>query len=312
MIGLALAVLLQVSLASAGALQVRDTASLLSSSDRSQIEAVVARYPFDVRVLTTSAYTDQPSFSRYIGSQVSEPNQIVIGLDPVHRHTQVHFGTGTRISRSEWDTIEKAGNTAFRDGRWAAGVTSILDQAGIAVGTGSATQAPASSTSSSSGWGIGGIILVLVIIAVPILIIMGIVAAIRGAARRTMGYGGPGYGGGGGGYGGPGYSPGYGPGYGPQGGGGMGPLGGGLIGAGLGGVAGYELGKMEGERERNDPYGGGGGGGYDSGSSNDGGGGSYDAGGGGSSWDSGGGGSGGGDSGGGGGDSGGGGGGSDW
>jgi len=304
-LALLVATLFSAGLAQAGTLQVRDDAALLTSSDRSALQAAASRAPFDVRLLTSSTYPDQASFSRYVGGQVSEPNMIVVGLDPVNHHTQVHFGTGTRIAQSNWSAIERAGNTQFRDKHWVAGVTSIVDQASASVGTGSL--APASQGQSQSSGGGWGIWIFLLVIGIPILVIVLIVAAVRRAARGVLG-GGGGYAGGyGGGYGGPG--PGYGgPGYGGYNQGGMGPVGGGLIGAGLGGVAGYELGKMAGERERNE-YGGGGGS-YDSGSSggsNDGGG-SFDAGGGGSSWDSGGGG---GDSGGGGGDSGGGGG-SDW
>ncbi len=287
--------LFHAGLARAGTLQVRDSASLLTASDRSQIEAAASRYPFDVRVLTTSQYPDQAAFSRYVHAQVNEANEVVVGIDPVNHHTQVHFGTGSRVASSQWGTIERAGNGDFKASRWATGVIAILDQAAAAAG-GSPAATP--STSSSSGFAAGGIIVLLLIF---ILLIVMVIRRLTGGSRP--GYGGAGYGGAG--YGGPGYGgpgPGYGgPGYG---GGGMGPVGGGLIGAGLGGVAGYELGKMEGEREagRDDA----GGGIFDGGSSNDGGGGgSFDAGGGGSSWD------GGGDSGGGGGDSGGGGG-SDW
>ncbi len=280
----------------------RDTAAILTVADRTQLEAAAARAPFDVRVLTSSAYADQAGFSRYVGGQVNEANEVVVGVDPVHHHTQVHFGTGSRIAPSEWTAIERAGNGAFRDARWAPGIVAILDQATTAVGTGPTTAAPAS---SGSGLAIGGIVVLLLVIAVPVLLILAVVAFIRRATRGSLGgpgYAGPGYGGPG--YGGPG--PGYGGGYGQ---GGMGPVGGGLIGAGLGGVAGYELGKMEGEREAGRGEGGGGGF-FDSGSStNDSGGSSFDAGGGGSSWDSGGGG---GDSGGGGGGDSGGGGGSDW
>ena len=288
--------------AHAGTLQVRDTAAILTVADRTQLEAAAARAPFDVRVLTSSAYADQAGFSRYVGGQVNEANEVVVGVNPVHHHTQVHFGTGSRIAPSEWTAIERAGNGAFRDARWAPGIVAILDQATTAVGTGPTTAAPAS---SGSGLAIGGIVVLLLVIAVPVLLILAVVAFIRRATRGSLGgpgYAGPGYGGPG--YGGPG--PGYGGGYGQ---GGMGPVGGGLIGAGLGGVAGYELGKMEGEREAGRGEGGGGGF-FDSGSStNDSGGSSFDAGGGGSSWDSGGGG---GDSGGGGGGDSGGGGGSDW
>ena len=197
---LALGLLLVSGVAQAGTLQVRDTAGMLSSGDRNQIESVVSRYPFDVRLLTSSAYADQGAFSRYVGSQVNEANEVVIGLDPVHHHTQVHFGTGSHIASSSWPAIERAGNSSFHDGRWGAGVIAILDQAAGSVGTGGATSASPVSSKSSSG--MGGILLVLFVIAIPVIGIMVVVAVIR-RFTRGPGYGSPGYGGPG--YGGPGY-----------------------------------------------------------------------------------------------------------
>jgi hypothetical protein len=291
-----LAALLVAGSSFAGTLQVRDSASLLTPADRHAIESAAERYPFDVRVLTTTDYADQPSFSRYVGAQVSAPDMVVVGIDPAHHHTQVHFGTGSRVDRSQWSSIERAGNPEFREGRWAAGVIAILDAASAAT-----AGAPVGRQSSgSAGWIIGAVVVVAMglfaIVVVALLVRWAMRSAGSGYANPGPGYGyGPGYGG-----------PGYGPGPGYGGGQGIGPVGGGIIGAGLGGVAGYELGKLEGEREERerrreeyDP------GPSDSGDS--GGGGSFDAGGGGSSWDSGGDGGGGG----GGGDSGGGGG-SDW
>ena len=285
----------------------RDAASLLTPSDRSTLESAVGRYPFDVRVLTSTDYADQPSFSRYVGAQVSEPNMVVVGIDPIHHHTQVHFGTGSRVAEGQWSSIERAGNADFKQTHWALGVVAILDQA--AAATSGATPGSGSS-SGSAPWIVGGVGLVLFCIALAVFAVVVFVAlrwftSSSGNSGYGGGYGpGPGYGPGygGPGYGGPGYGPGYGgPGYGNS---GIGPVGGGIIGAGVGGVVGYELGKMEGEEEERRRRAS-----FDPGPSDGGGGGgSFDAGGGGSSWDTGGGDSGGG---GGGGDSGGGGG-SDW
>ncbi len=281
---LVLAALLTTGSAFAGSLQVHDSAGLLTGSDRRAIESAAARCPFDVRVLTSTDYADQGAFSRYVGAQVSEPNMIVVGVDPAHHHTQVHFGTGTRVAESQWSNIERAGNVDFRSARWAPGVAAILDAASGAA-TDMASVPARRSPGSGGGWPIG----------VVLLLVLGVVVAVGLAIRRAMSSGGPSYGPGPGGYGG--YGPGYpgggqgyapGPGYG--GGGGIGAVGGGLIGAGVGGLAGYELGKLEGENEerererpRRDEY-------VDPGASEGGDDGSFDAGGGGSSWDDGGGG----------------------
>lgn len=282
------------AMASAGTLQLRDSAKILTNSDRSELEAVAGRAPFDVRVLTSTAYADQGAFSRYVGGQVNEANEIVIGIDPEHHHTQVHFGTGSHVARSDWAQIERAGNSAFRDTHWAAGVSSIIGQASSAVRPGVPGEAGRTAESGHGGWLAGGLMGLFFAVGVPILALFLLISLLRRlfGGRAAPVYGGSGYGGPG--YGGPGYGgPGYGGGY--PGGGGMGPVGGGLIGAGLGGLAGYELGKMEGEREAHSGerhHGG-----FDNDSRADE---SFDAGGGGSSWDSGDGGGGGSDSGGGG------------
>jgi hypothetical protein len=250
----------------AGTLQIRDEAQVLSPGDADRLRSQVATAPFDARLVFTSDYAEATDLSRFVGSLVDEPNMVAVGVDPRHRHVQVHFGRGSGIARTEWPAIETAGNGNFRNSDWAGGAGAILRTAAQSVTGGSLTQPPGG-RAPSSGFGSGLLWLLL---------IGGGVAAIAWFARRQSGYGaasGP--------YGAGPNAGGYGPGpygYGPPP-GGMGPVGGGIIGAGLGGLAGYELGKLEGERE-----------GRDreriieddrSGVSDD----NYDAGGGGSSWD---------------------------
>lgn len=273
----------------AGTLQIRDEAHVLAPGDADRLRSQVASAPFDARLVFTSDYAEATDLSRFVGSLVDEPNMVVVGVDPRHRHVQVHFGIGSGIARSERPAIETAGTGDFRNGDWAGGAGAIFRTAAQSVTGGSSaqpqgTRAPSSGFGSPLAW---------------LLLVGGGIAALAWFARRQAGYGAmsrPPYGGYGAGPGGYGAGP-YGGGYGPPS-GGMGPVGGGIIGAGLGGLAGYELGKLEGERAERDreriieddrgvPDN------------------NYDDGGGGSSWDDGGGGSGWGD--GGGGDSGGGG-----
>jgi hypothetical protein len=243
--------------ADAGVLKVRDDIHALSADDIGRLRHIVDGEPFDARLLVTGDSSSQEDLSRVVGSLVSEPDMVVVGLDPRHHRVQVHFGEQSGIPQAAWAGIERAGNDAFRQGDWAAGVAAILQTAATRVQT---PGAPGAAAGRPSLLGPGLLLLALA----------GIIgAALLFSRRRAMGnaydsrYGQPGYGGGS-----------YGP---PGGGGGMGPLGGGLIGAGLGGLAGYELGKMEGEREER---------GRDGGANDDGG--NYDAGGGGSGWDDGG------------------------
>jgi hypothetical protein len=270
--------------ASAGDLQVRDDAHVFASSDAAKLRAVAASVPFDARIVTTTAYPDQAGLSRYVGGLFSEPNMVVIGIDPDHHHVQVHFGTGSHVPRGSWSTIERSGNDSFRQSAWEQGSETILREAASSVTTTAApaTGMPTAGAAESHGSFFGPLLVVLVIAGVVGIVVM--LARRRGPAQSGP-YGGGPYAGGGpfgpSGQGGPG--PYYGPQGGPvQGGGGMGPLGGGLIGAGLGGLAGYELGKAAGEREEHErdvPFGGGAA--QDTTNSGD----SFDAGGGGSSWD---------------------------
>jgi hypothetical protein len=266
--------------AAAGDLSVRDEAHVFSPGDANALRSVVARAPFDARLLTTTAYPDQASFSRYVGSLVSESDMVVVGIDPQHHHVQVHFGTRSGIPQASWSAIERSGNDAFRRGAWEEGSETIFRTAAanaVTSGGGGASLPQASRGSVSL---LGPVVLLLIVGGV-------ILAVIFFSRRRTQGYDGM-YGGGG--YAGPGPYPGGAPPYGGGGyygpgapSGGMGPLGGGIIGAGLGGLAGYELGKMAGEREEREHEHGGGFGSNESSLTGDDS--SYDAGGGGSSWD---------------------------
>ena len=257
----------------AGSLQVRDQAHLLSADDGARLRSAVSTAPFDARLVVTNEFSDAQDLGRFVGSLLSQPNMVAVGLDPQHRHVQVQFGTGSHVARSEWSLIERAGNAEFKRGDWEGGVAAIFSAASSSVKSepGDAVD-PRTPRPSLLG---PGTLLLFVLGAIGI----GLYFAWRRSTYAQLGspgYGAPPYAGGG-------YPPGY-PGYPPQG-GGLGPMGGGLIGAGLGGLAGYELGKMEGEREgreRGIPDAGG--------NYGDDPGGNFDEGGGGSSWDDGGGG----------------------
>lgn len=261
--------------ASAGELQLRDDAHVFASSDATKLKAAAGSLPFDVRVVTTTAYADQPSFSRYVGTLVGESDMVVVGLDPDHHHVQVHFGKGSHVPRTAWAGIERSGNDSFRQGAWEQGTETILRAASSSVTT-EATAMPSASAPQTHGSFLGPLILILVIAGVIGVVVM----FARSRATAQSGPYGQGPYAGGSPYGPTGPGPYYGPPGAPQG-GGMGPLGGGLIGAGLGGLAGYELGKMAGEHEERERDIGVGGVEHDT--TNDGG--SYDAGGGGSSFD---------------------------
>src|SRR5258708_14872142 len=96
--------------ARAGTLQVRDETHLLSAGDTQRLQSVVSGTPFDARLVVTTEYPQAQELSRLVGSLVTEPDMVVIGLDPEHRHVQVHFGNGSHIPHGAWPAIESAGN----------------------------------------------------------------------------------------------------------------------------------------------------------------------------------------------------------
>src|SRR5260370_899754 len=203
----------------AGTLQVRDEAHLLSAGDVHKLQSVVSGTPFDARLVVTTEYPQAQDLGRTVGSLVTEPNMVVVGLDPEHRHIQVHFGNGSHISRASWPAIESAGNDAFRHGDWAGGGVAIFRAASAAV-----ADVPGGRSTDAARPSLFGPVLLLMLVA-------GAIGIAVHFARKRATYGSS-YGGG------PGYGPGpyppgaYPPGYPmgpPQ--GGMGPLGGGLIGA---------------------------------------------------------------------------------
>ena len=260
LIALAIAVVFALP-ASAGTLHLSDDAGTFSASQLATLRQKVDRYDFDVRLVATSSYASKSDLGGYVHHFVTEPNLVVIGLDPVHRHVSVHFGTGTGIPDSAFKAIESAGLPQFKDADWTGGVTAILDRAETfvehhgAVRTTPAHGAPSRSASS----GAGGLFWILGIVGVVGFLIWLVARRRASGPPAGGGYGppaggyGPPVGGGGppmGGFGG------YGPpagGYGPSGSTGS-RIGAGLVGAGIGGLVGYEIGKEVAEHHHRDDY----------------------------------------------------------
>ena len=296
--GALLSLLLVPATALAGTLQIRDPGDVLPVQEEASLREAARAWPFDARLVVTTELSSRADFDRYVGAQVASPNMVVLGIDPAHHRTSVHFGTGTRIARDRFRAIEDSGDGWFRQGQWRGGIEAIFSSASSAVGSGSPGSLAGDPAGSAPSFPWGLMLLGLGGVAIAVMVFR---AARNRAPAGAMGsdpYRAQQYP--------PGYNPGaYGPGYGPGNGpqpGGMGGLGAGILGAGVGGLAGYALGSAIANREEHH------GGDHYAGSDAGGGTENYDAGGSTSGWDSGG--DGGGDFGGGGGDSGGGGG--DW
>lgn len=274
------------AIASAGTLQVRDDADVLTPAQETQLRGRGAQYPFDARVLTSSQFTSRADFDRHVASQLSAPGMVVIGVDPVHRWSSVHFGTATRIGTASFSTIENAGDAYFRGSRWDEGFGAILGAAQQSVGTATSSEVGPRGEGAPSSFPWRTVILGLLVVGGVALAFRAFRRSQQGAAggawnRPDMppqGYGQPPYGGP---PGGPGYGPG---GYGQAPGSGLGT---GIAGAALGGLAGYALGNAMANRGEEGTHGAAGAAGSEGGNGN------FDAGGSSSGWDDGGGGGGG-------------------
>ncbi|MBI5512580.1 MAG: hypothetical protein HY909_02365 [Deltaproteobacteria bacterium] len=273
---LAAAVALGPASALAGSLELRDEAGLFDEAAVQALRAEASRQPFDVRVWTTARYADRWALDRATAAMVVAPDVLAVTLDPAHRRTSVHVGTGLRIPTTRYRALGDAGDVSFRAGRWGDGVVAITRTAGQWAQAGG----PAGRASEGPGfpWGLvlvgAGLVAVIAVTTRMIRRRQQEPTAYRGDAYRTPyvpqePYGpnaGPGY---------------YPPGYAPPSGGGVGSH---IAAAGLGGLAGYALGSALSDRHEGASHDGGHAPGNTSGDTG------YDAGGSTSGWDDGGGG----------------------
>jgi len=168
---LAVGMLAMAADANAGTLVLRDEAQILTPADAAQLKASVAQAPFDARLVTTTNYADPAGFSRFVGMMVSEPNMVVVGIDPQHHRIEVQFGTATRIPEADRPAIERAGDEAFERRAWEEGGVDVFRAATVAVSSRGRPATPV------------GLVVVLV---VGVLLAAAVVAVLR---RRSPGHG---------------------------------------------------------------------------------------------------------------------------
>ncbi len=157
--------------ANAGSLVLRDEAQILTPADAAQLKAVVAQAPFDARLVTTTNYADEARFSRFVGTMLSEPNMVALGIDPQHHHVEVHFGTATHIPEADWPAIERAGDDAFARSAWEEGGADVFRAATNAVSSRGRPATPVG---------------LVIVVAVGVLVAAVLFVVLR---RRSPGYG---------------------------------------------------------------------------------------------------------------------------
>jgi|HubBroStandDraft_2_1064218.scaffolds.fasta_scaffold86551_2 hypothetical protein len=119
-----------------GVLEISDEAHALTEESLRHLRSVVAVAPFDVRLAVTSDYPTLDDLERYARSLVTEPNMIVVSVDPTHQHVEVRFGIGSHVPREAWESIEQSGNPAFRRRDFDGGAIEVIQAAARAVETG--------------------------------------------------------------------------------------------------------------------------------------------------------------------------------
>lgn len=102
----------------------KDEERVLSPSDISTLTRAGESVPFNVIFITNQ---DHPGdLDAYVASHISEPNQVGIGLDTVHRKSRIKIGRGLIAGVGDLDSAARRGNGAFKQGRWGDGLASIL------------------------------------------------------------------------------------------------------------------------------------------------------------------------------------------
>lgn len=113
----------------AGTVQIRDEEGVLSEADKQTLDRAGQSVPFDTFFVTTHVR----DLDTFVVQQISEPNQVAIGLDTVHRKVRIKIGRGLIAGPGVLDASARRGNGAMKQGRWGDGLAVILQAVGEAV-----------------------------------------------------------------------------------------------------------------------------------------------------------------------------------
>jgi hypothetical protein len=99
--------------ASAGSIEIRDNAGFIPPSDVVRLRADQASWPFDVHVLAEVVDT-RDTLEDDAHRAVTNPQVVVLAVDPTHHRTVVRFGNETGVKSGDYDSIAQAGGAHFR------------------------------------------------------------------------------------------------------------------------------------------------------------------------------------------------------
>ena len=144
----------------AGYVQVKDLAGVFTAETAERVRGHAEALPFDVRVVTIGTLGSRNAFDRFMNDQVVSPTMVVVGIDPTHRRTSVHYGRATGIAKEAYAPIERAGSAAFRAADYELGVRRILERAAAeAHPTAQASSPEAGAEPLALRWGLGAVVL---------------------------------------------------------------------------------------------------------------------------------------------------------
>lgn len=108
-----------------------DTTGVLTESQKDVLNNLTSKADVKIVIVSTSSRSE---LDATVHNLVNTPNTLAIGLDPTHRFTNMHFGSGLGVPSSEFNAIRASGNSEFKQGHWAAGLETIIKNADAEIG----------------------------------------------------------------------------------------------------------------------------------------------------------------------------------
>lgn len=123
-----LSLFLLVGVAHAGQVTVLDNAGTIPQEQAARLRAEGSRWNFNLKVFT-GVFASKRALEQSTHECIVTPNDVCVGVDPIHHGTRVNFGTGTGVRPADFNFIAGSGNSFLRTGDYLGAVESIADRA---------------------------------------------------------------------------------------------------------------------------------------------------------------------------------------
>ena len=99
-----------------------------------QQEATASQdFPFLAQVILTTAHPTTDALDQFVRDRMTSPMLVILAIDPVSRNTVVHFGAKLGVAPTAHSLIASAGDAAFREGDWPAGIQATFAMTGSSI-----------------------------------------------------------------------------------------------------------------------------------------------------------------------------------